>query len=95
MPAGGVGRLGPDVTGPLGTRLVAGIGAPVAAAAVWGRWVAPAAQRRLTGGALLALEVILFALGVAALFAAGATGLAIAFGLVYAANKTLSLVWGQ
>jgi hypothetical protein len=38
-----------------------GIGLPVVAAAVWGRWVAPRAVRRLSDPARLTVEVVLFA----------------------------------
>jgi hypothetical protein len=34
---------------------------PLAAAAVWGRWLAPRATGRLTGGALLAAQAAVFA----------------------------------
>lgn len=76
-------------------RIALGLGAPLLAAAIWGRWLAPKAGRRLSGRPLLALELLLFGLAVAALFVAGAPGPAIAFGLVYAANKGLSLAWRQ
>jgi hypothetical protein len=52
-------------------RVLAGIGAPVAVAAVWGRYVAPKAQHRIDDPGRFVIELGLFALGAAALAAAG------------------------
>jgi hypothetical protein len=53
-------------------RVAAGIGAPVGAAVVWGRYVAPKAPRRVEDPGRFAIELALFGLGAAALVAAGA-----------------------
>jgi hypothetical protein len=44
---------------------------PLAAALVWGRWIAPRAARRLTDPAKLLVEVILFASAAVVLVVAG------------------------
>jgi hypothetical protein len=44
---------------------------PVAAATVWGRWIAPRAAHRLTDPAKLAVEVVLFAVAAGVLVLAG------------------------
>ena len=60
--------------------VVLGIVACTAVSAVWGLWVAPAARRRLTDPARLAVEVVLFAGVATALVTARAVvaGLALA-----------------
>lgn len=50
---------------------VLAVALPVAAAVVWGRWVAPKATRRLPDPRRLAVELVLFAVAGAALAAAG------------------------
>jgi hypothetical protein len=90
-----LGYWGWHTGGTPAARVALGLGAPLLAATMWGRWLAPKARRRLSGRPLLALELLLFALAVAALFAVGAPGPAVALGLIYAANKTLSLIWEQ
>jgi len=49
----------------------------------------------LSGGWHLLLEVLVFGSGVAALFAAGRTGMASALAVVLAANRLLMHLWGQ
>jgi hypothetical protein len=72
-----------------------GIGAPLLAAVIWGMFVAPKARYQLPGGMILALELILFAAGVTALYAAHQATLAWSLGLVYAANRLLIYLWHQ
>lgn len=45
--------------------IVLGLGLPLVAAAIWGRWVAPRASRRLRDPGRLAVEVTLFVLALA------------------------------
>ena len=59
------------------TSVVLAVLLPLVAAAVWGRWVAPRAARRLPDPLRLAAEVLLFASAFALCFAA-VTWLAIA-----------------
>lgn len=56
---------------PAPVRLVAGIGAPLFMAALWGAFVGPKAGTRLDDPARLLLELALFAAATAALAAAG------------------------
>ena len=71
------------------------LGAPVLATVVWGIFLAPASSRRLGGPAHLILEVLIFAVAVIALHAAGQPALAGIFGTVYAINLMLRLAWHQ
>lgn len=73
----------------IAVKLLLGLGTPLLAAVVWGLWVAPASRRRLTNPARLAVEVLVFAAGVAALAAAGLPLVAIGFALVVGANLIL------
>jgi hypothetical protein len=75
--------------------VVVGIGAPVAAAATWGLLVAPKAPNRLDDPARLALELVLFALGVVALAAAGYGSLAVVLGAAALVNEALLAAWRQ
>ena len=79
-------------TGPLVVNVLLGIGAPLIAASVWGRWAAPRSPRRLTGSARLALESTVFAAATLALVLAGAPVLAAAFAAVVALD-TIALRW--
>ena len=51
-------------------NIVLGIAAPLAAAVVWGFWIAPKASRRLRDPLRLVVELLLFAAAGAALAAA-------------------------
>jgi len=79
----------------LAVRVGAGLGAPLLAAVVWGLWMAPRASNRLQEPLHLIVELLIFGLAIAALYAAGQPRLALAFGLVYAINVILRYVWGQ
>jgi len=59
------------VEGPALLRVLLAACLPLLAAAVWGRWVAPRASRRLEDPARLAVEVVLFAGAVVALAVLG------------------------
>jgi hypothetical protein len=79
----------------LPVRIVLGIGAPVLAVVIWGRFLAPRSTIRLTGLAYLALKFILFGLAALALAAAGQPTLALIFVVVAVINQVLLLVWKQ
>ena len=79
----------------LAIRAGAGLGAPLLAAVVWGVWMAPRASNRLLEPWHLILELIIFGLAIAALYAAGRPRLALAFGIVYAINVVLRYAWGR
>jgi hypothetical protein len=79
----------------LAIRVGTGLGVPILAAVIWGVWMAPRAPNRLLKPLHLIVELIIFGLAIAALYAAGRTQLALLFGLVYAMNVILRYVWGQ
>ena len=68
---------------------------PLAAAALWGLFVAPRARFPLPLGAWIGVQVALFGGAVAALIAVGSALLGILFGVVVAANLALVLFWHQ
>ena len=72
-----------------------GLGAPLAAAAVWGRFVAPKASHPTIDPLRLALELLVFGSGVAALCIAGRTSLAIVFGALVLLHLALTFALGQ
>jgi hypothetical protein len=76
-------------------RIAVGVGAPLLAAVVWGVFVSPKAARRLDDPVRLALELVLFAAGTAALAASGHAVLAVAFAVAVVANEALLFVWDQ
>jgi hypothetical protein len=74
---------------------VAAVAAVALAIVLWARWAAPRSPRRLKGGALLGLKIVMFVLAVMALEVAGQEGLAVLFTVLAAANLTLAQVWRQ
>lgn len=80
---------------PLLLRIVAGVGAPLVAAVVWGFFVAPKAANRLIEPWRLGLEIILFGLGAGALYLAQRPLLAAALFAGFLANRALILIWRQ
>ena len=69
--------------------LVLGVGAPVLAACVWGALAAPKSSRRLSGPALLAVQLAVLCAGAIALVAAGRPVLGAALAALIAANTVL------
>ncbi len=65
------------------------IAAPGLAILAWGRWAAPQSQRRLPTTPRIALELSVFALAVAALFAAGADVAAVVLAVLVATSTAL------
>jgi hypothetical protein len=82
-------------TGPTWLSIVLAVAAPLAAAAVWGAFVAPKAPRHPRDPWRLALELLVFGSGVVGLAAAGSTTLAIALGALVAVHLVLTFVLGQ
>ncbi|MBK9747524.1 MAG: YrdB family protein [Chloroflexi bacterium] len=74
-------------------RWAVGIGAPLAAAVIWGLWIAPKANHRLADPLLLMVEVILFLLGVCALWFVGQHRAAVVFGILVLINLVLLTIW--
>jgi hypothetical protein len=76
-------------------KILLGIGAPLLLAVIWGAFGAPKAAYHLEGLSLLALEVVVFGSGVAALFAAKNYSLAWVFAIVVIVNRILMMIWKQ
>ena len=76
-------------------NIVLGVAAPLAAAIVWGLWIAPKATRRLRDPARLAVELLLFGAAGVALLAANHQLAAAVFLAAVALSEVLMLVWGQ
>ena len=76
-------------------KLLLGIGTPLLAAIVWGTFLSPKASVRLGDPWKLALEVVVFGLAIAALYAAGQHGLSWAFAVLAIVNRALLTVWHQ
>ena len=76
-------------------RLVAGIGAPLLAATVWGLLIAPKARRRLADPWRFIVELVLFVLAAAALVAVARPSLAALLLVVYLINRLLVLLGGE
>jgi hypothetical protein len=72
-----------------------GIGAPLIAAVLWGLFEAPNSSMRLQGAPQLILEVAIFAVAAAALYAAKHPSLAVMFTVIVVLNRVLMQVWGQ
>lgn len=81
-------------TGPI-SKAVLGIGVPLAAAVLWGTFVAPAAPVSVPGALRLLLELAVFGGAAAALYSTERPGLAWALGLAYVINRVLIFVWDQ
>jgi hypothetical protein len=90
-----LGYWGFTVNQSMAIRVGAGLGVPVLAAVVWGVWMAPRAAYPLPQPWHLIVELIIFGLAIAALYAAGRPRLALAFGVVYVLNVVLRYIWGQ
>ena len=74
-------RLG----GSTATEIVAAVGLPLAAAAVWSVWMAPTSDRRLADPGRLIAQIVLFDASGALLAATGLWPLGLAFALVASA----------
>lgn len=72
-------------------RILAGVGAPVAAIAIWGRWVAPKSSHQLDDPPRFLMEVVLFALAALGLSLAGQPVLGVLLISVYLVDR-LALV---
>ncbi len=84
-----------QVNGSLYLKIGLAIGAPLLAAVIWGRFMAPTAARRLTGISYLLLKLILFAVAAIALVFAGQPALAVIFATVSVINQVLLIAWHQ
>ncbi|WP_372594251.1 YrdB family protein [Actinotalea sp.] len=80
---------------PMVWRVVAGLGAPLAAAALWGAFASPWAAIALPGPAVVAVQVLVLGAAVVALARAGRPGLATAFAIAAVVNAALMALWHQ
>jgi hypothetical protein len=76
-------------------KILLGIGAPLLIAVIWGMFGAPKANMQLQGFMLIALEVVVFGSGVAALFATKNYSLAWSFAVIVIINRILMFAWKQ
>jgi hypothetical protein len=76
-------------------NVILAIVAPLAAAAVWGVFLAPRSKTRLPSTRRIPLEIALFGLAALALAAADQPALAIAFAITAAVNTTLVHLLGE
>ena len=76
-------------------KILLGIGAPLLIAVIWGMFGAPKAPYHLSGLMLLALEVVVFGSGVAAMYATKNYSLAWGLTAVLIVNKVLMFIWRQ
>ncbi len=73
-------------------HLLLGIGAPLAAAVVWGLFAAPRAQVRLPLAGVLAVKAIVFGAAVACLDLVGHRTWAVVFAVVVTANTVIATI---
>ena len=76
-------------------NMLLGVTAPLAAAAVWGLWIAPEVKRRVRDPGRLAIELLLFGAAGLALAAAEHPLAAAAFLAAVALSEALMLAWRQ
>jgi Protein of unknown function (DUF2568) len=76
-------------------NVVLGVAAPLAAAVIWGLWVAPKAKRRLRDPARLVVELLLFGAAGVALAAADRPLAAAVFLAAVVLSEGLMLAWRQ
>jgi hypothetical protein len=80
---------------PAWLRLILAVITPLAAATLWGRFIAPKARTRLADPVRAAVEVLFFAGATAALAAAGAGTVAVTYGGAAALSLALMFVFDQ
>lgn len=76
-------------------KLVLGLGAPLAAAVLWGLFGAPRGKWHLKGIGRVLLQIIFFGSAALALAAAASIALGVAWALVCIVNLGLNYAWKQ
>ncbi|MDH6137657.1 hypothetical protein P3T37_007090 [Kitasatospora sp. MAA4] len=76
----------------IAVRILLGLGAPVAAAVLWGRYAAPRAVVRLPLPGILAVKALVFGAGAVALGAVAGAGWGIGFGAAVLLNTAIATV---
>jgi hypothetical protein len=92
---GTLGWVGSQIGGPMIVRVVLAIMLPLAAAIIWGMFIAPRASFIVPHWLWLAIQALLFGVAVAGLAVIGQWQLAIVFGLAAIFNIGLILIWRQ
>lgn len=72
-----------------------GVGTPLIVAIIWGLFFAPKSARRLRNPLRLVMEIVIFGIGVLALWMTGQSILALVFGGLVSLNIVLMTVWEQ
>lgn len=72
-----------------------GVLPPIAAAAVWGRWMAPRSRSRLEDPRRLLAEIAFFSLAIAAFGAVGAGVAAVVYAVIALGTMVLTRVFGE
>jgi Protein of unknown function (DUF2568) len=78
-----------------GLQIVLGVGLPLLLLAIWSRWLAPRAPRRLPTSTRVAVKAVLFLLGSIALYDAGHHAFAVVFEFVSFLSVALEARWEQ
>lgn len=74
-------------------KILLALGAPLLMAIIWGLFIAPHATYKVSGWLHLLLEIAIFGLAAASLFAAGNFSFAWAFVIAVLINRLLMLLW--
>lgn len=79
----------------LAVRVLAGVGAPLAVAGLWGAFLAPRSSRRLPMPWVVLAKLALFLVGAAALVGSGHPVLALLLAATAGVNLGLAVLWRQ
>jgi hypothetical protein len=77
------------------TKILLGVGMPLAAIVIWALFGAPRSNRRLPNPWLMLLRAVFFGSGVVAVFAANQPGLGLVFAVLVILNLILIYLWAQ
>jgi Protein of unknown function (DUF2568) len=89
---GALAWWGAEAGSSLAASVLLGVGAPLAAAIIWGLFAAPRARIRLPMAGVLAVKVLAFGTAAAAVYALGRHWLAICFAAVALLNAGIAAV---
>ncbi|UJF34032.1 YrdB family protein [Paenibacillus hexagrammi] len=76
-------------------KIALGLGAPLAAAVLWGMFVAPKATFAVSDPLRFIIELIIFSSAFAALSFSGHIRLTLAFAIIAIVNRILMALWNQ
>jgi hypothetical protein len=86
---------GAHTGGTAAVKIVLAVAAPLLAAVVWGRFVAPRAPVKLSSGWKFAIACVVFAAATAGLIDAGHTVLGIVLAAAFLANRLILMALGE